>query len=147
MPIASSPSYHGYDVTDYYRGERDYGTAADFRRFMDAAHRRGIRVLVDLVLNHSSSEHPFFKEALRDTSSAHRSWYRWSPTDPKTRGPWGQQVWHKSPLREEYYYGIFTSEMPDLNYDTPAVRKEAERIGRFWLEEMGVDGFRLDAVP
>jgi glycosidase len=147
MPIDPSPSYHGYDVTNYYAVNPEYGTEADFRRLVAEAHRRGIVVLVDLVLNHASSEHPFFKEALRDPSSPHRGLFRFSSTDPGTRGPWGQQLWHKSPVRDEYYYGIFTSEMPDLNYDNPAVRAEADRIGRFWLSEMGVDGFRLDAVP
>ena len=147
MPIDASPSYHGYDVKNYYRVNPEYGTAADFKRLVAAAHRRGIRVLVDLVLNHASSEHPYFKEALHDPSSPHRSWFRFTPTPPAERGPWGQQVWHKSPERDEYYYGIFTAEMPDLNYATPEVRAEAARIGRFWLTEMGVDGFRLDAVP
>jgi hypothetical protein len=84
-------------------------------------------VLVDLVLNHASSQHPYFKEALRDPASPHRSWFRFAPLPSAERGPWGQQVWHKSPERDEYYYGIFTSEMPDLNYATPAVRAEAER--------------------
>jgi alpha-amylase len=147
MPVAASPSYHGYDVTNYYRVNPQYGTNADFKRFVAQAHRRGIRVLVDLVLNHASSEHPFFKAALRDTASPYRSWFRFSPTRPSVTGPWGQQVWHKSRLRDEYYYGIFTAGMPDLNYENPAVRAEAAKVGRFWLTEMGVDGFRLDAVP
>jgi glycosidase len=147
MPIDASPSYHGYDVKNYYRVNPEYGTTADFKRLVAAAHRRGIRVLVDLVLNHASSEHPYFKEALHDPASPHRSWFRFAPTPPAERGPWGQQVWHKSPERNEYYYGIFTAEMPDLNYATPEVRAEAARVGRFWLTEMGVDGFRLDAVP
>ena len=147
MPVAASPSYHGYDVKNYYRVNPEYGTAADFKRMVAEAHRRGIRVLVDLVLNHASSEHPYFKEALRDPASQYRSWFRFSPTPSTERGPWGQVLWHKSPVRDEYYYGIFTAEMPDLNYATRAVRDEAERVGRFWLTEMGVDGFRLDAVP
>jgi len=147
MPIDASPSYHGYDVTDYYRVNPQYGTNADFKRLVAAAHKRGIKVLVDLVLNHESSEHRFFKEAAHDTAAPHRNWFRWSATDPNTKGPWGQPLWHKSPERNEYYYGIFDSAMPDLNYDTPAVRAEAMKIGRFWLTEMGVDGFRLDAVP
>ena len=146
MPVAESPSYHGYDVSDYYKVEPDYGTNADFKRMVAAAHRRGIRVLVDLVLNHASSEHPRFKEALRDPGSPHRSWFRWSATKPTTKGPWGQETWHKSPVRDEYYYGIFWHGMPDLNYENPAVRAEASRVARFWLTEMGVDGFRLDAV-
>jgi glycosidase len=147
MPVAASPSYHGYDVKNYYRVNPEYGTNADFKRLVAEAHRRGIRVLVDLVLNHASSEHPFFKEALRDPTSPHRSWFRFSPTPSAERGPWGQVLWHKSPVRDEYYYGIFTAEMPDLNYATRAVRDEAERVAQFWLTEMGVDGFRLDAVP
>jgi glycosidase len=147
MPVDASPSYHGYDVTNYYRVNPQYGTNADFTRLVAEAHRRGIAVLVDLVLNHASSEHPYFKEALRDTASPHRAWFRFSASPPDVKGPWGQQLWHKSPVRDEYYYGIFTAEMPDLNYDNPAVRAEADRIGRFWLAEMGVDGFRLDAVP
>jgi glycosidase len=147
MPVAESPSYHGYDVSNYYKVEPDYGTNDDFKRFVSEAHRRGIRVLVDMVLNHASSEHPYFQQALRDTASPYRSWFRFSPTQPDQKGPWGQVVWHKSPVRDEYYYGIFWSGMPDLNYDTPAVREEAKKVARYWIEEMGVDGFRLDAVP
>ena len=147
MPVAESPSYHGYDATNYYKVEPDYGTNDDFRRMVAEAHRRGIRVLVDMVLNHSSNEHPHFQEALRDTASQYRSWYRFSPTKPDVKGPWGQEVWHKSPVRDEWYYGIFWHGMPDLNYDTPAVREEARKVARFWLDSMGVDGFRLDAVP
>jgi alpha-amylase len=147
MPVAASPSYHGYDTKNYYRVNPEYGTAVDFKRMVAEAHRRGIKVLVDLVLNHASTEHPFFKEAARDTLSPHRNWFRWSPTKPDIKGPWGQEVWHKSPYRDEYYYGIFWSGMPDLNYDNPAVRAEANKVGKYWLKEMGVDGFRLDAVP
>lgn len=147
MPVAESPSYHGYDVTDYYRVERDYGTNEDFKRLVTAAHRRGIRVLVDMVLNHASSEHPYFQAALRDSASPYRAWFRWSRTKPGEKGPWGQEVWHKSPIRDEYYYGVFWSGMPDLRYDHPPVREEAKRIATFWLKEMGVSGFRLDAIP
>jgi alpha-amylase len=147
MPVAESPSYHGYDVSNYYKVEPDYGTNADFKRMVAQAHRRGIRVLVDLVLNHASSEHPYFKEASSDPGSPHRSWFRWSAARPTSKGPWGQDVWYKSPSRDEYYYAVFWSGMPDLNYDTPAVREEASKVARYWLTEMGVDGFRLDAVP
>ena len=122
MPIDASPSYHGYDVKNYYRVNPEFGTMADFKRLVAAAHRRGIEVLVDLVLNHASSQHPYFLEALHDPASPHRSWFRWSATPRDDKGPWGQQVWHKSPERDEWYYGIFTSEMPDLNYETPEVR-------------------------
>jgi alpha-amylase len=146
MPVTASPSYHGYDVSDYYRVEPAYGTNQDFERLVAAAHRRGIVVLVDMVLNHSSSRHPDFQRALHDTTSPYRSWYRFSPS-PLGKGPWGQDAWRRSPVRVEYYWGVFSSEMPDLNYDTPAVREEAKRIATFWLRDMGVDGFRLDAVP
>ncbi|MEP6621452.1 MAG: alpha-amylase family glycosyl hydrolase [bacterium] len=147
MPVAESPSYHGYDVSDYYRVNRQYGTNDDFKRLMTAAHKRGIRVLVDMVLNHSSSRHPNFLAALRDTASPYRAWYRWSPTKPAELNPWGQSNWRKSPVRDEWYYAFFDSGMPDLNYRTPAVVAEAKKIARFWLKEMGADGFRLDAVP
>ena len=147
MPVAASPSYHGYDVKNYYRVNPEYGSNDDFKRLVAEAHRRGIRVLVDMVLNHASSEHPYFKDALLNPSSPYRDWFRWSPTKPEQKGPWGQDVWHRSPVRDEYYYGIFWSGMPDLNYETAAVREEAKKVATFWLEDMGVDGFRLDAIP
>ncbi|TMI75953.1 MAG: alpha-amylase, partial [Bacillati bacterium ANGP1] len=147
MPVAESPSYHGYDVANYYRVNPEYGTNEDFKRLVAAAHRDGIRVLVDMVLNHVSREHPFFQEALRHPDSPYRSWFRWSSTDPHLQGPWGEVVWHRSPVRDEYYYGVFWEGMPDLNYETPAVREEAKHVARFWLKDLGVDGFRLDAVP
>jgi len=147
MPVVASPSYHGYDATNYYRVNPEYGSNDDFKRLVAAAHRRGIRVLVDMVLNHVSNEHPMFKDALMNPNSPYRDWFRWSRTDPKTKGPWGQQVWHRSPVRDEYYYGVFWEGMPDLNYENPAVREEAKKIARYWIHEMGVDGFRLDAVP
>jgi glycosidase len=144
MPIAESPSYHGYDVTDYRKIESDYGTNEDFKTFLSEAHRRGIKVIVDLVLNHTSAEHPWFKEAASDPRSKYRDWYLWSKDDPGYAGPWGQTVWH--PTGDEYFYGIFFEGMPDLNYRNPEVTKEAFDITRFWVEEMGVDGFRLDAI-
>ncbi len=146
MPVAASPSYHGYDVSDYYRVEPAYGSNEDFKRFVAAAHRRGIRVLVDMVLNHTSSRNPWFLAALRDTASPYRSWYKFSAT-VLGPGPWGEVAWHRSPVRDEYYWGVFSREMPDLDYDTPAVHEETKKIATFWLREMGVDGFRLDAVP
>jgi alpha-amylase len=146
MPIAESPSYHGYDVADYDHVDREYGTDDDFRRLMAEAHRRGIRVIVDLVLNHTSAQHPWFQEALHDTASPYRGWYRFLPAHPGARNPWGGDNWHRSPLRDEYYYGFFWSGMPDLNYQTAAVREEAKRIATRWLLDLGADGFRLDAV-
>jgi alpha-amylase len=147
MPVAESPSYHGYDVSDYYKVEKDYGTNDDFKRLVAAAHNRGIRILVDMVLNHSSSEHPFFQAALHDTSSQYRSWYRFSKSKPTELNPWGQSNWHKSPVRDEWYYGFFWGGMPDLNYEYKPVRDEAMKIATYWLREMHVDGFRLDAIP
>jgi alpha-amylase len=147
MPISRSVSYHGYDVSDYYHVDPHYGTDEDFRQLMREAHRRGIHVIVDFVPNHSSSEHPFFKSALQGPTSPYRNFYRWSPVKPSQPGPWGQEAWHKSPLRDEYYYGVFWGGMPDLNYETPGVVTEMENVTRHWLTDMGADGFRFDAIP
>ena len=138
MPVTESPSYHGYDVVDYYAIEADYGDEATFKRLIEAAHARGIVVIVDLVINHTSSQHPWFQDPGR------RDWYVWSNEQLTYRGPWGQQVWHKQ--GDAYYYGIFWEGMPDLNYRTPAVTDEIRAVTRFWLQEMGVDGFRMDAI-
>lgn len=146
MPIAESPSYHGYDVADYYTVDREYGTNDDFKRLVEEAHKRGIKIVLDLVLNHTSSQNPWFQDALNNPQSPYRDWYLWSNDNPGYRGPWGQQVWHKSPVRDEYFYGIFYDGMPDLNYRNPEVTAEAEQITAFWLNEMGADGFRLDAI-
>jgi alpha-amylase len=145
MPIAQSPSYHGYDVTNYYEVNRDYGTNDDFREFMAEARRRGIRVVVDLVLNHMSGEHPIFKAALVDRDSPYRDWFTWSPA-PRPAPGWEAPVWHRAWSRDEYYYGLFWSGMPDINLAHPAATAKLEDVARFWLEDMGVDGFRLDAV-
>ncbi len=145
MPIAASPSYHGYDVTNYYRIDPRYGSNEDFKRLVDEAHRRGIRVLVDMVVNHASDAHPYFKHALLYAESPYRDWFRWSTT-PGPDNEYGDNNWHRSPVRDEYYYGFFSPRMPDLNWETTAVREEMKQVATFWLEEMGADGFRLDAV-
>jgi len=145
MPVTESPGYHGYDATDYYRVARAYGTNDDFRRLITEAHKRGIKVLVDMVLNHVSSQHPAFQAALRDTTSPYRSWFRFAPA-PGPNNRWGGNNWHRSPVRDEYYYGFFWQGMPDLNYEQPAVLEEMKKVATFWLRDMGVDGFRLDAV-
>jgi alpha-amylase len=147
MPISRSMSYHGYDVVDYYHVNPHYGTDEDFRQLMREAHRRGIHVIVDFVPNHSASENPYFKSALQGPASSYRDWYRWSTANPNQPGPWGQQAWHKSPVRDEYYYGVFWHEMPDLNYQAPAVLNEMKNVTRHWLTDMGADGFRFDAIP
>jgi glycosidase len=143
MPIFPSPSYHGYDVTDYRSVNPEYGSMEDFEAFLDAAHERGIAVLIDLVMNHTSVEHPWFL-ASAEGDPEYADWYVWSDTDPGTASPWsGEPAWH--PLGDRYYYGLFWEGMPDLNVENADVTAELYDIARFWLEK-GVDGFRLDAV-
>ena len=137
MPIQQSPSYHGYDVVDYYRVDDEYGNHDDLLRLIKEAHTRGIRVIIDLVLNHTSSQHPWFQEAL-DPNSERRDWYVWSRQKPEGSG------WHEH--QSGYYYGYFWEGMPDLNYENPDVTEAMLDVVRFWLEDVGVDGFRLDAV-
>jgi glycosidase len=143
MPIMPSPTYHGYDVTDYYDINPDYGTLDDFKQFMEEAHKRGIAVIIDMVINHSSDDHPWF-QASKNRDPKYDSWYVWEDTNPGYQGPDGQTVWHRGDGR--FYYGLFEGGMPDLNYDNPEVTAEMYEIGRFWLEDVGVDGFRLDAA-
>jgi glycosidase len=143
MPIMASPSYHGYDVTDYFAVNPDYGTDEDFLALMDAAHERGIAVIIDLEVNHTSREHPWFVASAAGDPE-YRDWYRWDDSCPTYRGPWGQQVW--IPLDDSCYYAVFWEGMPDLNYENPAVVEEMNNIGRYWLETMGVDGYRLDGL-
>ncbi len=147
MPIHPSPSYHGYDVTDYRDIHPDYGTLEDFRALLDAAHTRGISVIIDLVLNHTSSAHPWFVQSAA-RKEPYRNWYRWAEPEEDayslSAAVWGHPVW--IPRNGSLYYAIFWDGMPDLNYDEPAVRQEMKDVASFWLD-MGVDGFRLDAVP
>lgn len=143
MPIMPSPSYHGYDVVDYYDVNSQYGTKEDFKRLIEEAHKRGIRVIVDLVLNHTGVGHPWFR-ASDAGDPQYRDWYIWSETNPGYIGPWNQPVWHKG--KDGYFYGVFWSGMPDLNLANPDVTQELYNITEFWLREMGVDGFRLDAI-
>lgn len=144
MPITVSPSYHGYAVTDYYAIDPEYGTMDDFKTLLDEAHARGLRVIIDLVMNHTSNQHPWFVSASGSPTSPYRNWYIWSATDPGYLGSWGQQVWF--PSDGAYYYSLMTAGMPDLNYTNPEVKAEMKNVARFWLEEVGVDGFRLDAA-
>ncbi|MEA3310367.1 MAG: alpha-amylase family glycosyl hydrolase [Chloroflexota bacterium] len=136
MPIQQSPSYHGYDVVDYYAVDDEYGSNEDFLRLVAAAHARGMRVIIDLVLNHTSSQHPWFQQS-RDPASDKRDWYVWAE-EP------GQHGWQKT--ADGYYYALFWEGMPDLNYENPAVTAEMYEVIRFWLDDMGADGFRLDAI-
>jgi alpha-amylase len=140
MPINPSPSYHGYDVTDYYDVNPEYGTMDDFKRLLDEAHKRGIRVIIDLVLNHTSNQHPFFIDALQGPQSKYYNWYLWSDTNLGTG-------WHQvTGAQQKYYFGIFCDCMPDLNYNNPKVTAQMEDVTCFWLNDVGVDGFRMDAI-
>jgi alpha-amylase len=143
MPITESPSYHGYDVVDYYDIDQEYGRQEDFKRLIDEAHQRGIKVIIDLVINHTGRDHPWF-QASQAGDEEYRDWYIWEDSNPNFLGPWGQAVWHKG--GNSYYYGIFWSGMPDLNLENPTVTETMYDITRFWLEEMNVDGFRMDAI-
>ncbi|MGB0346259.1 MAG: alpha-amylase family glycosyl hydrolase, partial [Balneolaceae bacterium] len=143
MPIHPSPSYHGYDVTDYRAINPDYGSMEDFKNFIVAANERGIKVIIDYVMNHTSTEHPWF-QASAAGDSHFRDFYRWEESKPNYNGPWGQTVWHQR--NGDYYYGLFWGGMPDLNYENPAVKDSMFAISDFWIEEIGIDGFRQDAV-
>lgn len=146
MPIFASPSYHGYDTVDYRSINPDCGNFDDLRRLLDEAHRRGIRVIVDLVINHSGVDHPWFVESASSRDNPKRDWYVWREDDPGWTQPWsddGYPVWH--PTDTGYYYGIFWSGMPDLNLANPEVRAKVFSIADYWLG-VGIDGFRLDAA-
>lgn len=146
MPMQPSPSYHGYDVTDYLGIESDYGTMADFEQLLAEAHKRGIRIITDFVLNHSSREHPWFVDAKSGPKAKHRAYYTFRDTpDPRWKKPWGPgDVWHPTG-NGDYYYGLFWAGMPDLNLAHPEVEETMVAAMRTWLER-GVDGFRVDAV-
>lgn len=144
MPINTSPSYHGYDITDYYGINPQYGTTADFERLIAEAHKRGIAVTMDMVINHTSNEHPWFKAAQK-ANDPYRNWYTWSTARPdlKAISATDTPIWHAGD--DGWYIGVFGGHMPDLNYDNPAVRAEMIKVGQYWLGK-GVDGFRLDAA-
>jgi glycosidase len=137
MPINPSPSYHGYDVLDYYAVNPQYGTMGDFKNLLAEAHKRGIRVIIDLVLNHTSSQHPFFVDANSSPQSPPRDWYVWADSNP------GSQ-WYAGTTG--YYYAFFGSDMPDLNYRNSDVTAEMYKVVRYWLKDVGIDGFRIDAA-
>ena len=143
MPPMEAHSYHGYDVTDYYAVESDYGSLADMRLLVAEAHKRGIAVLVDMVLNHTSSRHPWFT-ASRIGEQIYANWYIWADDHPGYVGPWGAPAWHQA--GDRYYYGVFWDGMPDLNFLNTAVTQAVYDIASFWLTDIGVDGFRLDAI-
>lgn len=143
MPIFPSPSYHGYDVTDYYSINPDYGTMEDFNLFLNEAHKRGIHVILDFVINHTSVEHPWFVNSL-DINNEYRDWYIWSESNPGYKGPWGQDVWF--PSSGMFYYSVFWQGMPDLNYRNANVTAEMNKAASYWINDIGVDGFRIDGA-
>ncbi|MDP6944714.1 MAG: alpha-amylase family glycosyl hydrolase, partial [Myxococcota bacterium] len=144
MPITESPSYHGYDVTDYGRIDPAYGTDADLDGLLAAAESRGIHVILDLVLNHTSSQHPWFLDAVASTSSQYRGFYVWADEDLGWTRPWGGgPTWHPTPTG--HYYGLFWDGMPDLNFGSPTVQATLIEVATGWLDR-GIAGFRLDAV-
>jgi len=145
MPIAQSPSYHGYDVVDYSTIDDEYGTNEDFRRLIAECEKRGMRVIVDLVLNHCSWENPWFEKAC-DPESPYHDWFVWREEKPDWEH--NLHMWHDQKMEEtgEYYYGFFWHGMPDLNFDNPFVTLAAFDVSRHWLEDMGAHGFRLDAI-
>jgi maltose alpha-D-glucosyltransferase/alpha-amylase len=153
LPMYPSPlKDDGYDIADFYGIHSSYGTVEDFQRFLDAAHARGMRVIADLVMNHTSDQHPWFQSARRDPNSPYRDYYVWSDTDLKYRGvriiftDTEKSNWSWDPEAKLYYWHRFFSHQPDLNYDNLAVRKAMLDVMRFWLDR-GLDGFRCDAVP
>jgi glycosidase len=144
MPIFPSPSYHGYDVTDYQAVNPDYGTMQDFDYLIAAAHRRGVRIVLDLPVNHTSVQHPWFKQAVDDPASHYRAFYHFADADqPAPPGRW--HVATGSRGQKVRFHGLFSQRMPDLDFENPEVREEMKAIARFWLEK-GADGFRLDAA-
>lgn len=145
MPIHPSPSYHGYDVTDYMAVNPEYGTLDDMRQLIDAAHALSIRVILDFVPNHSSDRHPWFLAASANDRQ-YRDYYTWEESPAPLRGTLGSNAWHAHPGDAgPHYLGLFSHLMPDLNHRNPAVMQEMKDAARFWLD-LGVDGFRVDAV-
>ncbi len=153
LPMYSSPLRDGgYDIADFLTIHPDYGTVEDFTRFVEAAHERGMRVIADLVMNHTSSDHPWFQEARSSPDSPKRDWYVWAETDegyPEARVIFVDTEpsnWTWDPIAGQYYWHRFFSHQPDLNYDNDEVQEAMLDVLRFWLD-LGLDGFRLDAVP
>jgi maltose alpha-D-glucosyltransferase / alpha-amylase len=153
MPFFPSPLRDdGYDISDYRSIHPNYGTLDDFKAFLDAAHKRNIRVIIEMVLNHTSDQHPWFQESRSSRANPRRDWYVWSDSDTRYKGTriifidTELSNWAWDPVSKQYYWHRFFSHQPDLNWDNPQVREEMWDVMKFWLN-MGVDAFRLDAVP
>ena len=153
LPFYPSPLRDdGYDIADYYGIHPDYGTLEDFRNFLDAAHARGIRVIADLVLNHTSDQHPWFQAARSDPNSPYRDYYVWSDTPDRYQDAriiftdTERSNWTWDHEANAYFWHRFFSHQPDLNFDNPKVQDEIIRVLEYWMD-MGLDGVRADAVP
>jgi len=153
LPFYPSPLRDdGYDIADYTSVHPSYGTLQDFKDFLNAAHNRRIRVITEMVVNHTSDQHPWFQEARSSRENPKRDWYVWSETDTRYQGvriifvDTEMSNWAWDPISKSYYWHRFFGHQPDLNYDNPAVREAMWEVMKFWLD-IGVDGFRLDAVP
>jgi alpha-amylase len=154
LPIGPSPSYHKYDVTDYLGIHPDYGTMEDFRRLIAEARERGISIIIDLVVNHTSRHHPWFQQSVANPDGPFRDYYVWATPEEVSLVGATREIsadsdnrvrWNRIDGSDELFYGYFGGHMPDLNFDNPVVRQEIIDIARYWLE-LGVDGFRLDAA-
>src|SRR5215207_6109391 len=153
MPLYPSPlKDDGYDIADYYNIAETFGTLDDFKALIEAAHKRNLRVIMDLVLNHTSDQHPWFQAARADPSSPYRDYYVWSDTDQKYKDAriifldTEPSNWSWDETAGQYYWHRFYASQPDLNFDNPQVQEEMLKVAGFWLEH-GIDGFRADAVP
>jgi maltose alpha-D-glucosyltransferase/alpha-amylase len=153
LPIYPSPlKDDGYDIADYYNVLETYGNLEDFKTLLKEVHARGMRLIADLVLNHTSDQHPWFQAARSDPASPYRNYYVWSDTDQKYKEAriifldTEASNWTWDEKAGQYYWHRFYASQPDLNFDNPAVQEEMFNIARFWLD-MGIDGFRADAVP
>ena len=153
MPIYPSPlKDDGYDIADYYNVAETFGSLDDLKTLIEAAHARGIRIVMDLVLNHTSDEHPWFKASRSDRNSPYRDYYVWSDTDQKYKDTriifldTEPSNWTFDEQTGQYYWHRFYASQPDLNFDNPKVQEEMFNVARFWLD-LGIDGFRADAVP
>lgn len=147
MPVFESPSYHGYDIVDYTKIDREYGTNEDFRELVEECHARGIRVILDMVINHCSWEHPWFRESVDPDSPVH-DWFVWETVPPTGKGAPEHTVWHDKFQDQNamLYYGWFWHGMPDFNARSAGATEAIYDLSRYWLEEMGADGYRLDAI-
>src|SRR5215211_7982827 len=146
-PHFPSPNWDcGYDISDYANVAPEYGTLDDFKTFLREAHARNMRVLLDLVLNHTSDEHAWFVESKSSRDNPKADWYVWADAPPNNwQSCFGGEAWTYAPERGQYYYHYFMKQQPDLNWHNPEVKKAMWNAARFWLD-MGVDGFRLDAL-